>query len=295
MREFLTENTLFNTVAMYIAESASLLLVVEGDDDHLALKSHTSEDLELLAGTGGREQVLRTASLARLRALSGVRFLVDRDYDAYIKPSGSVLDNVTVSTRHDLFMDLMSNDPTLIDRLIDTYLDIARRRGKGGKGLANVPSLAAVKNESFLLSAALAAVRIVDAKNGLGLDFRRFSFGELAIRDFSVRGVARIVLERNGYDDDGVADLIGDAVEVYLEITAAGDPPVGDHDFFSALARVLKRLRIAVRAETLHRAFIVGVACRAIYPANWYVEIQQWCALNRRDGFTCGPDLAIAV
>lgn len=284
MREFLNENTLFATIAMYVQESGSLLLVVEGDDDHLVLKTHVSTDLDLLPGTGGRGQVLRAANLAVRRGLKGVLFLVDRDYDDYTGSTATALENVLVSTHHDLFTDLEACDPELMNRVIDLHTAPARRRP--GAQPPDIPEPMQIRDDAFGLAAHLAAVRVVDAEKGLNLDFKRFSFGSLREDEFNVRSIATTLLDRCRHVDTGGVDVMAEAVEARSRIPQDA-VPVGDHDLFAALSRVLKNFNIFDTADSLQRTFIAAVSCFAISSTAWFHEIQAWSARNNRNGFTC--------
>lgn len=285
MKEYLNENTLFATIAMYIKESNSLLLVVEGDDDHLALKEHCSTDLNLMAGLGGREQVLRAATLANDRNIKGVRFLVDRDYDSFTGSTATELDNVWVSTRHDIFMDLVTNDPAILRRVIEVHTAPARRRPDDPR-LA-VPEPCVIEAEALSLAALLAAVRIVNAQRGLNLDFKRFSFFNLKVGQFDVEIIADMLIVRSGYDAGGFADVISQSSTVHAEIVQNPELPVGDHDLFAALARVLKKFDVSISDQVLQRSFIVGISCAALVAADWFARVQAWCAMNSRAGFSC--------
>lgn len=293
MREFLNENTLFATVAMCAQETPSLLLIVEGDDDHLVLKTHTSTGLQIIPGTGGRDQVLRTAMLAHQRGLQRVRFLIDRDYDDYVESTKIALGNVLESARHDLFMDLVSADPMILQRVVDVHTASASRRGTE-KSPRPVPPPADIVENAFRLASQLAAVRIVSARNGLGFDFRRFSFGALRVSEFNVSAIVNIVMVRCGYDEHGAIDVLAEALEAHSELAQYDEPPVGDHDLFSAMARVLKRFDVLVSSQTLQRAFIMGVTCTAVSNLPWFIELQDWCALYGLQGLTCEPGPAAA-
>jgi hypothetical protein len=286
LREALNANTLFATIAMYIKESRSLLLVVEGPDDYDALKDHRSTDLNLLAGTGGRSQVLRAAELASSRNLKGVRFLVDRDYDAFVEAGdGSYPENVYVSSNHDLFTDLIAATPDALHRVIYSHTRSARRRPALTTKKA-LPSEAEIAREAQSLALQLAAVRIVNARNDLGLDFTRFAFGGLKVREFDVKPIAQIVCVRSSAPGDTHDAVANEAIGVRDEIRD-GFSAVGDHDLFQAISRVLKRYDVHVSSGTLFSSFLVSFSCAAIAALSWFSDMQAWCAQNSRAGMTC--------
>ncbi|MFL4472390.1 hypothetical protein ACIPVK_00110 [Paeniglutamicibacter sp. MACA_103] len=288
----MNENTLFATVALYIQESSSLLLVVEGPDDHLALKDHCSPDLNLLSGTGGREQVLRAARLASERNIKGVRFLVDRDYDDFRTTVGTHQDNVLASTRHDIFLDISASEPLILQRVIDVFSDSARRRPDNVKP---IPHSSVIESDAISLATALAAVRIVNARRSLALDFTRFSFGGLKEHEFKVEVIANTIFVRNECRPEDLDELISESISVHAEVLQLQIEPIGDHDLFSALARILKRINISISGDSLHKAFILAVTCAALSGTHWFQEIQKWCELNNRRGFSCQADSVLAA
>lgn len=293
MKEFLNENTLFNTVAMYIKESDTLLLVVEGDDDHLVLKRHCSADLRLLAGVGGRQQVLRAAALASKRQLKGVRFLVDRDYNDFVESTSPHSRNVFFSSTHDIFMDLCAGDPDLLGRVIDVHAISLQRNRR--EDVPPPPSPLVIQEQAFTLAMCLAAVRIVSAKRNLNLDFKRFSFGGLSVSQFDTAVIARMVLERCGYGEEDFEILVVECLDVYEAVSERRQFVVGDHDLFAALARILKRFGLSVGRDNLQKSFIMGVSCVSIVSAAWFKDVQSWCARNSRAGFTCVPRVKISA
>lgn len=292
MQEHLNANTLFATVAMYLGENKDLVLVVEGDDDHLTLKDHCGPDLRLIPGTGGKTQVLRTAELAIERGLDRARFLVDKDYDSFAEEPEGKLENVFYSKHHDCFMDLVVYDNSLVAKLIDVHTASARRRPGASHPIPNVENF---YQEATDLASHLAAVRIVDRRMRLELDFKKFSFGGLKVRDFGARAVAEIMLSRSHNIKNELSEIL-DAVEATRqEIAQLEHPPFGDHDFFSALARVLRRHKIAVSDQELHRGFVLVVRCASIAETPWFREIQDWCASSDKSGFDCKSEVRLVA
>ncbi|NVC25055.1 hypothetical protein E7Z53_16650 [Kocuria salina] len=292
MKEFLNENTLYNTLAMYLAEGNSLLLVVEGPDDHLMLKEHCSSDLVLIAGIGGKGQVLRAAELCIKRDLRGVRFLVDRDYDDFTGLKRINLNNVFMSEGHDCFIDVLTSDPALLNRVIDVESSSARRR----PGITSaLPNPSEIQAEAVALASHLVAVRVMDARRGLGLDFKKFSFGGLKVSEFDIKVIAEKVLVRSSYGGADSVEIIDEVVRTHLEMRELPHLPVGDHDLFSALSRILKQFNVSVSSNALHRGVILAVSCSALKGTIWFKQIQEWCARNDRVGFTCVSSTAFAA
>lgn len=292
MKEYLNENTLYNTLAMYLAEGNGLLLVVEGPYDHLMLKEHCSPDMMMIPGTGGKGQLLRTAELSAKRDLKGVRFLVDRDYDDFNELESIDLDNVFISEGHDCFIDVLTSDPALLNRVIDVETASARRRPELGDA---VPNPSEIQTEAIALASHLAALRIVDARRNLNLNFKKFSFGALKIEEFDVEIITEMVLVRSGYIGLDSIEIIKEAVQAYLEVWNLPRVLIGDHDLFSALSRILKKFEVRVAADTLHKGVILAVSCTALRGTGWFQKIQEWCAHNDRVGFACTSSTTLAA
>jgi hypothetical protein len=286
VKEWLNENTLFNTVAMFASETSSLVLVVEGDDDYFVLSRHSSSNLAVLAGVGGRENVLRAAGLARERDLGQqVRFLVDKDYDDFLEGDGLNFPNVFVSQAHDFFMDLLIAEESIAHLVIDAHAR-TQRRGAQKKKRRPAPGADLILRDAMGLAVLLSAVRITNERCGLGLEFDRFAFGSLKESEFTVEAIADIVMTRSSFVGDRAA-VQKQSTEVLEEIEVRAHTVVGDHDLFKALARVLKRFEVSVSHENLMNSFLAGVSCVVLAATHCFELIQSWCAENGRVAFDC--------
>lgn len=287
MKEFLNKNTLFNTAAMLVAGGDKLALVLEGDDDHLLLKEFRSVDLFLIPATGGKSQVLAAAEYAKhveMKHGSRIRFLVDRDYDNFHGHLSSRHDNILTSDCHDIFMDILNAEPKVIRRVIEVNVSSVSRRNHGAPSLPKPEDIA---KEALTLASRLSAVRVVDARRSLRLHFVRFSFGGLEGIDVSTGDVARLVLDGSNYGGGDEYVICKEADKIHLELMGRALEIVGDHDFFGALARVLREYKVQVRAENLHKGVILNVSCSALVKNEWYRIIQQWAADHGLRGFIC--------
>ena len=273
MLEFLNENTTFAEILL-LRKVDSLVLVVEGPDDRLALKRHVSKELILVAGVGGKPNVLKTAQIAYQEGLSDVRFLLDRDYDEYAADNTVSIGNVIYSTKHDMFTDIAARNPSLLLDIIDVKMDSVRR-----KGGSSIPT-----NDDILSSALnladLAAVRIVDARRKLCLSFRKFRFGGLDTREFDVRTIAQKVFERSEFslnlDSEVVSAIMNDVESMRIEIEDYEYPPIGDHDLFEALARILKLYKVYESDSQLREAFILTITCKSLMATEWFRKLNDW-------------------
>ena len=274
MLESLNENTLFAEILM-LRKVDSLVLVVEGPDDKLALKRHVSKELILVAGIGGKPNVLKTAQLAYQEELSYVRFLLDRDYDEYGAENTVSIGNIIYSTTHDMFTDIAASNPSLLLDVIDIKMDSVRRNGG-----SSIPTNDDILSSALTLAAHLAAVRIVDAQRKLCLSFRKFRFGELHPKEFDVRTIAQKVFKRSEFsldlDSEVVSAIMNDVESMRIEIEDYEYPPIGDHDLFDALARILKLYRVNERDSQLREAFILSITSKSLMATEWFRKLNDW-------------------
>ncbi len=281
MKEFLNENTLFSTILM-LNESNLPLLVVEGEYDQLLLKKHCTENLKILSGTGGKKQVLCTASLAREKNFKNVHFLVDRDYDNFSSEcSYFSYYNVHYSDSHDIFMDLITNDWKNFQYL----LEVVAKRDNENLNDFESSNLDDIKNEAISLAACLAVVRILNAKFDLGFNFKRFSFYKFDTKaNFDINTIEKIL---KYFENENLDNLIIDSRKIYDEVIESVEHVIGDHDLFEAIARGFKLSKISIKANYIQKTFIFGVSCLSIVNTTWYSEIQSWCKKYDCEGFNC--------
>lgn len=280
MKGALNGNTVFATIAMARQASNALLLVVEGDDDHFILKDHLNHlDVVLIAGNGGRDNVLRAASLADAWQVGGVRFLVDSDFDRFISPPVSYPRNVLLSTTHDVVTDVIFQSQIHVEKIIDSHSRSARRNGAQF-------SSAEAWNESCELAAALAPFRILNERQGYGLKFKDFPFGRLSALPASSLELSDITVGRSNTSltaTDLSKEVDSETSHKGVEIRFL----FGDHDFFGSLGRILKSKGVHVSPDSLTAAFFAGILCTHLASTDWYDSLASWGEENGRKVFVC--------
>lgn len=280
MKGDLNENTFFNTVAMARQGSKELILVVEGDDDHLVVDDHANRrDLTVIRGVGGRGAVLAAAERAEVAQIKGVRFLIDIDYERFSRPAFKFPANVFTSTHHDAMIDIVLVGPNVLRRVIDVQARSARRRG------ADFDTDQA-QRDAFVLAAAIAPLRIVNDRSGYGLRLDDFPFGSVSSLSPSSEEIAALALSRSRptVDEETLTAEI-EAEKSKLDMSDVR--LVGDHDYFKALARVLALSGATVGAVALWAGFLGAIACDMLASTDWFEKIQSWGAENSRDVFKC--------
>lgn len=280
MRESLNSNTLFNTIAMVRQDANAIVLVVEGDDDQFVLKRHSSDQMYVLLGVGGRPGVLAAAEIAERRRLNGVRFLVDADYSSLFESKAVFPKNVILSHHHDLFMDMVHLGSAIVDRVVDTHARSLTRRNQAA------PDAAVVRAQATALAAKVALARIANERKGLGLNLQRFPFGKLPLEPTSA-DIARLIWGRSK-TSLSIEDLVSEIEAESANIKVEDRYVVGDHDFFSALARVLEKCGVSgPSSEQLTSSFISALTCEILMSADWYSAISSWSESYGSIAFSC--------
>lgn len=279
MRGAINASTIFGTIVMARQGSSSLILVIEGDDDHFLIDSHVNDGDVILIGGNGRPKLLEAAEKAERRGIRGVRFLVDVDYDRFARPTDQFPANVIASKHHDAVMDLIMANIGLLDRVIDSHSRSARRRGVQ----FDTP---AAREAAFELAATVAPLRIVNERAGHNLTLKKFPFGDLPSISPTAIELAQAAIKRSATtvtDVDLAAQITAEHSHLGLDKAVL----VGDHDLFRALSRVLREYGVTAVADSMWTAFLPGVMCAELAGTDWYREVEAWGAANARTTFTC--------
>ncbi|MFK4789255.1 hypothetical protein [Microbacterium sp. ZW T5_56] len=260
--------------------SAALILVVEGEDDHFIFDEHINKsDVLLIAGVGGKQNVLGAAERAEKHNVLGVRFLIDSDYDRWARPALKYPTNVVSSKGHDAIMDMVVSADALVDRVVGVHARAARRRGI-------VIDPPAIRRDAFRLAGALAPIRIVNDMNEYQLKLRDFPFGRVTEVGGDLSELARIAVDRSS--TVLLAEHVtANATTVQQELDLSEAHYVGDHDLFGALARVLQSHGVTVKAATLWNTFLAGLLCAHLGVTDWYQDLVNWGERNSRRVFAC--------
>lgn len=287
IRDYLNADILLNTARMCLIDKSKLVLVVEGQDDKLVLEEHASENLLVVPATAGRQQVVEAAKKSNGELQSDrIRFVIDRDYADHKTTKEELTSNVFVSELHDLFMDLIAADTHLIEKVVTVHSASASRRPKQSNP---IPQASHFISQALDLARCLSTFRVVDARHSLNIDFKRFSFFKLNKSNCTPSDVASIVMEKCQYPGNDGKELILESEKIF-ETISSGDCPyadIGDHDFFSALSRVMALHGIKIKHSDLQKSFIAAITCTAFRNIPLYKDVTAWAATYKVVVFTC--------
>jgi hypothetical protein len=143
-----------------------------------------------------------------------------------------------------------------------------------------------VRQDAIQLAARVAALRIVNDRLNLELRLKDFPIGIMRTTTPDPSEIADLAIRRS------VTAMTSGELEALISeelpnCISGGEAAVGDHDFFKALARVLKDYGVRTSDETLASSFLAAVSCGHIMQTSWYEELKMWAKVNDRDGFDC--------
>lgn len=281
MREYLNENSLANTIAMFRQVSNQLILIVEGSYDKRALKRHVTEDIKIYPAEG-KQKATRAAELVARRNVPGTLFLIDRDYDDYSGQRVTYPENVVPSDGHDSFTDLILADIDNLIDVIEVYLDESEYKKSNAK---NESTATEILDKALDLARAVSAVRIVNSRYNMGLNLKQFKFGTLGKRTHLD---ALEVLERLLPDHcPDTEQLVIEVSDEHAALRSASIPLIGDHDLFEAIAHVLSSYGKGAKQINLHRTFLFAITCKNLKRPSWFRTIQNWASRYHMQGFGC--------
>ncbi|GAB21973.1 hypothetical protein GOPIP_019_00080 [Gordonia polyisoprenivorans NBRC 16320 = JCM 10675] len=270
MIEYLNSNTLFNEIAMIRPELKGMILVVEGSDDEYTMDYHTGASVTVIGAHGGKREVLEASIKADQYAIPSAYFLVDSDYDDFVPTEVPYGTRVVTSDGHDFVMDLVLVDQSVMQRVLGAHL----RTATAGTGVRI--SASELIQKGLALAFVVGVLRLLSVKHQWGLKLRDFPFGKLRSIEPRVDEIVRIALNNSPpitEDTIDLARILASALNDYRDQSTA---IVGDHDYFSATAHVLKLAGLAnVKGSTLATSFIAAVHCRAIGRTGWYSDLSS--------------------
>jgi hypothetical protein len=277
VREFLTGTTLSSTIAMLRDETSRRILVVEGHDDHYVLRTHSAEDVIVMAGSGGRNGLLEAAAFVARGGLKDIRFIVDSDLDAALGRTAGDIPNVFVTESHDLVMDLVIADRSLLDRAISV---LAR-----SLPLSSTECLE-VRLRATEMALTVAVVRIANERHGLGLRLRSFPVNDL-VASATVETAIGAVLSRGGPRVD-YEHLLRLCHEEQESVAGLEWSVVGDHDFFRSIAALLRAqgMRSITDGEVL-TGFLAAVSCSEVWATSWANRLANWRCTSGTAALKC--------
>ncbi|MDR0960630.1 MAG: DUF4435 domain-containing protein [Propionibacteriaceae bacterium] len=281
MREYLNSDRQFDEIELLVRSGNLPVLVLEGADDRSLIEEHW-ENSRLVVAVGGKREVLKIADKVTKQGLSGVYFLIDRDYDTFSSGVSEYPENVFCSDNHDIFMDLVYGDPNIIIKVIKRQINKADRKQVIPEGMESEK----VRDKAISNAGYLGIIRSVNQDYNFGLNCKGFSFFHYKNEEIDFSTVLNGVLRCSGCDEvkeDSVREAAGFKFTKLTHYSCY----ISDHDFLSALSWLLKKYSVNLKPEALRDQFIMGVTCDSIKSTKWYSEIFTLCKTGEYMGFSC--------
>lgn len=283
MREHLSVNSLLAQILMHRQHDQNLILVVEGPDDYDLIDHHNSDRMTVIPGVGGRPMVLEAADLAERERIGGVRFIVDSDFDRVLNPGMHYSTLVITSESHDLIMDAVHSARGALHRVIKGMTR------KVSRSRSNPVEPSSLVEQATEIATLVTRLRLANERHKLGLNLRGFPFGQLKSKPITMTQVVNVAVQRSR---EAKTDCVLRALEEIPEAHHSREL-MGDHDFFSALANILRSIGVNVKDEQLVSSFMSAVPCISLSKSAWYGSVVDWAIENGIQAFNCNDcDLA---
>jgi hypothetical protein len=217
-----------------------------------------------------------------------VYFLVDSDYDRFIAPQLPYGEKVISSDGHDLVMDLVFVDRSVMHRVLESH-------SRGYQHPTGLPFDAEdLMRRGLKLAMPVGVLRMLSVENGWGLRLRDFPFGKLPSTEPDAAEILEVALRRSPPDPDRAeltASNFADSIEKYKNQASS---LVGDHDFFAAVARVLSDDGwTSVKSDNLVASFLAATHCLSISRTEWFKDLaNRAIADSGQSCFDCPCDSA---
>ncbi|WP_253661589.1 DUF4435 domain-containing protein [Williamsia maris] len=260
-------------------ERRGSFIVVEGSDDQYVFRQHADETVTILAGLGGKSDLLVASSKVDEHAISSVYFFVDRDYDNYLSTTIPYGRTVVASDGHDLVMDLVLSDQTIVRKVIESHA-----RGQVAEGGAGIVASVIIE-KALALAFSVGVLRLISVENNWGLNLRNYPFGKLSSDTPDDSELVQLAL--NWSAPSGLEGTIrsehGRFVETYKDQKLS---LVGDHDFFAAAAQVMRGFGCkSVSGENLTASFLAAFSCNTFTRSEWFDTLASLSSTD--SGATC--------
>ena len=301
--EYVTPESIANKYCMLTAGGGNpAMLVIEGEDDRYIMQKHLDPRITLSCAAG-KAQVLavRNELLNRGVDLGNIRFLVDSDFDDILGIEHVGGTELICSDTHDIVMDVVVLDKVLIERYIESVLlrakpSVMNAIGVGASYPERLPFIGSVIRDAFEAGKIVSALRVVNGKNNYGLKLRDFPFG--LVERFDVSSIVKIAFDRAKATDllyysdpDSSSEKFVSRIEVedeissvLMEFSSSSYPAVGDHDFFSAVAKVVEYKTNVGSVKELEAVFYTGLHCGMLGEVRWFSLIREWvCVIYGSD------------
>ena len=296
IRRFSTADTMYAEAEMVARANRRVVVIVEGEDDQMVLAPHSTDEMVLMTGPGGRNKLLELATRASDRGVSRMLFVADSDYDVFSDES-SISENVVKSRGHDLFMEVFKDSRDVLIDIVRKRLESRTRGGKVQKpehlfptGEVFVPSRSDANDaieRAVCLSRASMAVRASASRYACPLNFKRMKFGSLVGNVSDIGEIFTELLPDRNVASFDIGKVREEAERIYLESSIETLDFVGDHDFLKSLSAVLGGMGAHVKYTSLQDDLIIACRCSGLLKSPSVIEIKKFAESFGKKALKC--------
>ncbi|YCK79997.1 DUF4435 domain-containing protein (plasmid) [Arthrobacter sp. D3-18] len=282
MQRLLNPDIAYAWINMQRQVDRHLFLLVEGDDEDTILYGHLLREQISVLVLGGKPNVLATGHLLASQPVAGVYSMIDRDLDDLTGKTANYPPNLVATRGYDLVSDVVTSRPDIFERALRVH---------GVDAFENVEQITGAKLTDICSSMCLklAALRLVNEVENLGLNLRDFPFSQVINGDFSSKGYSAYIMAANArspisVDIPAVETLVREAA---LRIN--GDVRFcGGHDLVGAAAAILRHGGAkSAGAGALAASLITATDCETLRQLPVKEAIRNWADSHSRNVFHC--------
>lgn len=280
MRERLTADDLYSYILILRPLNRRVILIIEGDSDYAALRTHLDEsEVNVIPGYG--KGVIEPAmALVNDNAIPNVIALLDRDFGSLI-PNVVEQPNVFLTDMYDLDATIFFSGE-ICERVAYNLGDPDQV-----KDLISDLDCADIARAAANLAMIVGVARLISLRDGLQLGLRDFPLGEVIrddCRSVDVEAFATLALRRTSVPQPKRPQELVE--EIHAEVLRIEDPYAycSGHDLARALSVMLrKRGGVSLKPEMIERVLRGAFSCADIRATQVYSEMARWAQqLNRR-------------
>jgi hypothetical protein len=288
MRERLTADDLYSYILILRPVNRRIILVIEGDSDYTALRSHLDESEVTVIPGYGKPIIEPAMDLVNDNNIPNVIALLDRDFGSLL-PGRPPKANVFLTDRYDLDATIFFSG-SICERMAYSLGDREQI-----KDLLSDLDCSELTRAAANLAMVVGILRFISIRDGLNLKLRDFPLGEVVrddCRSVDIEQLATLALKR--VDNP----LPKRPRELVLEIQAVAaqvsDPYAycSGHDLGRALSVMLrKRGGVSLKPEIIERILRGAFGCTEMRGTQVYSEMARWANPQNRRIWRC--DLAV--
>ncbi len=284
MRERLTSDDLFSYILMLRPVSNRIILLIEGDADYTALRTHVNQvDVNPIPGYG--KGIIEPAmALVNSHKIPNVIALLDKDFgDLFPKEASEP--NIFYTDHYDLDATIFFSGK-VCERMAYSFGNIDQINSLLSD--LDCPDLAIAATN---LAMAVGVLRFISVRERIHLRLREFPLGEVVrddCRSVDLEALVTLALRRESNRQTARPREI--VTQMQVELAKISNPYAycSGHDLARALSVLLrKRGGVSLRPDIIEKALRGAFNCSEIRATRLYSDLAIWARHQNKNMWSC--------